>query len=304
MKRIWLMMALAATLSFGAACHKDEPKKPDNSNQVTPSTPVTPVTPETPSTPDEPTPPPKPQPKPESVKLVVKTGGGNLKSVELTASGQYIICQVDSKNHKEYSTGDYTIDSDGQFVLGDDGVLTYTQGSATTDFTFKAKDGKEVSGKADVKTPASTSSNLTKLCRTWTITKTRIKITKGATASMDFDGCDLGEIADFVRKQGIEIKKDLKDFKLTSITVTPTGTAMINYSDGSMDVANLDLSAIDKGTLKYSWPDVSALGYEFTNGTGSVKFDGDNCAFSVASSFVKDSKKYDVSVTFAMTEKK
>ena len=64
------------------------------------------------------------------------------------------------------------------------------------------------------------------------------------------------------------------------------------------------MAQVDKKVLKYSWPDNSSMGYEFTNGTGTVDFEGENCLLSVSGSFKKESTVYDVSVTFAMEEKK
>ena len=82
------------------------------------------------------------------------------------------------------------------------------------------------------------------------------------------------------------------------------GSAIIQYSNNQMDVADCDLSAVDKGTLKYAWHDASAVGYELANGSASVSFQGDNCLLSLASDFTKDSKKYGVSVIFVLAEKK
>ena len=71
-----------------------------------------------------------------------------------------------------------------------------------------------------------------------------------------------------------------------------------------MDVADCDMSAVDKGSVKFKWHDVSALGYELTGGTASVAFKDDKCALTVGSEFTKDSKKYTLSVVFTLAEKK
>ena len=201
-------------------------------------------------------------------------------------------------------TGNYTINSDGEFVLGNDAVLKYDQQASPTSFTLKKKDGKTVTGTANPKKATNLSADAKKLCRTWVITKTRVSITESIKANADFTGCNLGEIADFARNQGIEIKKDLSGISLLSITLTPMGSAIIQYSNKQMDVADCDLSAVDKGNLKYAWHDESAMGYEFTNGSANVSFQGENCLLSVSSDFTKDSKKYGVSVIFVLAEKK
>lgn len=239
-----------------------------------------------------------------SVKLVPTDSSLPLQFVELTEAGKYVICEIGSDKHRTYSTGDYTINSDGEYVLGQDATLTFSQKGSPVDFTLKKKDGKVITGKADPVKSKYTSTNAVKLCRTWTITKTRISITDGATANADFTGCNLGEIEEFARKQGIGIKKDLTGISVSSITLTPSGTAIVLYSTGAFDIAYCDLTAIEKGQLKYSWPDASSMGYEFTSGTGTVDFQGENCILSVDSKFVKDSKKYAVAVKFVLAEKK
>ena len=143
-----------------------------------------------------------------------------------------------------------------------------------------------------------------KLCRTWVITKTRVSISGSVKANADFTGCDLGEIADFARKQGIEVKRDLSGIKIESITVAPSGEATVKYSSGNPDVADCDFSSLDKGVLKYAWKEATALGYEIANGTAKVEFEDEYCLLTLKSSFEKDSKNYDLSVIFVMTEKK
>lgn len=144
----------------------------------------------------------------------------------------------------------------------------------------------------------------TKLCRPWVITKTRVSIAGSVKANADFTGCDLGEISDFARNQGMEIKRDLSGIKVESVTIASSGEATVKYSSGQPDIADCDFSSLDKGILKYAWREATALGYEIANGTSKVEFESGHCVLTLQSSFEKDSKKYDVSVIFVMTEKK
>ena len=294
MKKLWLIMAVA--MSLAVACGKNNPQPQKEEPQK--ETPVTPTPTPTP-TPEQ-----KETPKPETVRLVVSDEGSSVKYIELTESGTYLLCEVNADKDYEYSFGNYTVDSDGQFILGKDAVLTYEQTGSPVTFTLKKNDGKTISGKATPNRNTSTSGDVKKLCKTWVINKTRVSITDGAKANADFTGCNLGEIAEFARNQGIEIKKDFNGISITSITVMPTGSVIILYSTGRMDVADCDFSKVDKGTLKFSWHDESALGYELANGNADIAFQGDYCLLTVASDFTKDSKKYAVSVTFVLAEKK
>ena len=102
----------------------------------------------------------------------------------------------------------------------------------------------------------------------------------------------------------VQIKKDFSGIKVESITFASSGEATVKYSSGQSDVADCDFSSLDKGILKYAWKEATALGYEIANGNSKVEFNGDNCVLTLQSSFEKDSKNYDLSVIFVMTEKK
>jgi len=121
-------------------------------------------------------------------------------------------------------------------------------------------------------------------------------------ANADFTGCNLEEISEFARKQGIEIKNDLTGLSIKTLSFSTSGKATINYSDNTSDVANCDYSRLDKGELDFSWEDKATHGYELSNGNGTAKVQYQDvyCVLSIDSKLDKDSKKYDVSVTFVL----
>ena len=294
MKRFLLLMAFAAVIALPVSCDKDEPKQ---------ETPVTPVTPPAPVTPQ---PQEKVIPKPENMKLTPTDKDNPIKFIELTEGGKYILCEIkDPEKGREYSTGDYSINSDGQYVLKNDGTMTLTVSGSTGTFSLKKNDGKTVSGDVKVEKPKATSSTQAKLCHVWTITKTRVSITDGAKANADFSGCDLGEIETFAKNQGIEINRDFTGVKVNTITVYPMGTVLISLSNGVTEVADCDISSVEKdGTMKYSWPGESPMGYTYSSGTAKVSFQNENVIVSVEAKFTKETKNYNLAVTFVMAEKK
>ena len=297
MRYSWIAIVFSAVSLLTLSCKGGQDPDPVTSTPVNPTQP-TPYTP-----PDSPTP-SAPLATKQSIKLLVKNNGAAVRFIELTEGGKYLIGSVDGENRHVYSFGDYTVTSDGRYVLGEDAELTFTSNDSSADFKLGYKSGTTVSGTADIVKNTKSSSNITRLCRSWTVTKTRVSITEGVKANADFNGCNLGEIAEFSRNQGIEIKKDLSGISVSLITLTPNGTAIILYSNGEIDVVSCDFSAIDDGAIKYSWQNVSSMGYEFTGGTGKVRFEGELCVLSLESSFDKDSKKYGLSVTIVMAEKK
>lgn len=294
MKRILILMALAALAALQVSCDKDDPN--GNQQQTTPPV-TTPVTPK----PEE-----KVLPKPENMKLTVTDKDGSIKTIEMTEAGKYILSEVkDPDKGREYSTGEYTINSEGNYVLNNDGTLTLKVSGTSATFSLTKKDGKVVSGNATVTKPNAPSSTQSKLCKVWTITKTRVSITDGVKANADFSGCDLGEIEAFAKNQGIEINRDFKDIKVNTLTVTPMGTVLVALSNGVTEVADCDISTVEKdGNIKYKWPDVSPMGYTYSDGTAKATFQGDNVIIAVEAKFTKESKNYNLAVTFVLAEKK
>ena len=293
MRKLWLLVTIVTALSLAACTTKEDPQP-----QPTP----------TPAPSPTPTPTPTPTPpelKPVTVKLTVTDANSTVKFIELTEDGKFIVCEKnDPTKGREYFTGNYTI-ADGQYKLGDVGSLTFTETGSTATFSLKKNDGKVVSGSASVAKNNNPSSKVSTLCKMWTITKTQVKITEALKVNADFTGCNLEEIADFVRKQGVEIKHDFTGISVSSIWVTPSGTIFIFYSNGKIDAANCDLSSFDKdGTIKYSWMDTSAMGYDFTNGTANAAFQGENCVVTVGSDITHNGKNYKVSVILVLAEKK
>ncbi|MBQ6253360.1 MAG: hypothetical protein IJK05_01715 [Bacteroidales bacterium] len=295
MNKLPLLLAIAAITVLPASCDKNDPASEQGQN----TTPVTPVTP------NNPTPQQKEIPKPENMKITVTDKDGSIKTIEMTVDGKYILAEVKDKDKgREYSTGEYTINSDGNYVLSKDGTLTLTVSGSSATFSLKKNDGTTVTGSATITKPNAPSSTQSKLCKVWTITKTRVSITDGVKANADFSGCDLGEIEDFAKKQGIEINRDFKDVKVNTITVTPMGTVMVALSNGVTEVADCDISTVEKdGEIKYKWPDVSPMGYTYSDGTAKITFQGDNVIMAVEAKFTKESKNYTLAVTFVLAVK-
>lgn len=248
---------------------------------------------------------PDPAFKKTAMKLSVIETSCPVKTIELTEGGRFLVEKQDGPTfNKEYDFGGYKITGEGKYSFDNGSSLEVTPVRAAVSFTLKLRSGEEYSGTASVQPASSSSSDIaSNLFRTWSVTKTRVSVTDGVKANADFTGCNLGEIADFLRAQSLDIQDDLKGLSVSEITVTASGSFVIKYSDGTVDVAHCQLSSIASGAFSYSW-ESQDMGFSFENGNGSVAFEKSYCILSLGATVKSGSRDCVVSLQLVMAEKK
>jgi len=277
MKNILKIAAIAALSLFALSCDKE--KKEDVVDEGTFTTPVM---------------------KDYAKKVEISESACPVKSIELTESGYYVIKEIVTRATKEeYYFGKYTV-SGNTYTLSGYGTVTLEGSGSSLKFTVNKSSGENYTGTGSSKT-GSTSSIGDKLFRTWTISKTRVSISDGVKANADFNGCNLGEIANFIANQGISIsdKESLQGVSVTSVTLTSAGSYILAYSNNRTDVGTCNYSSLSSGSFTYSW-DSSTMGYSFENGKGSVAFENGMCLLTLNADIKNSSKTYKTSVVFVM----
>lgn len=206
-----------------------------------------------------------------SGKYTVTTPGSQYKSIELGASGNYIVmtnsgyrAQADaSRSAKEKDTflfhhaandsratnyngviyGTYTQLSDGRFDLEGFGIIEIIYGSdnTVTGIELTPENGGPVSltVKEEEVMPDDDMTNA--LCRTWKVDRLEVNITEGDqsfSATITHDNW-----------QDYEIMETFGD----EVLFSKSGTYMITYVDGKIGIASWKWKSKDAGTIFYSW---------------------------------------------------
>ena len=284
MKKIILMMALAATALFTVtACGDDDDDKGGGNNQE--STVTLPV----------------PKYKNDAAKFKVpsteiKFKGENIKveTIELTESGRYLVTYQKSKAASRetravpelvYQMGLFTKEGDGKYTLTDFARIIIEKDGNKYMLTLipAGEDGVEVEV---TKLATIAASELTDyICRTWNITNTRIQgNADGVNVAKDFPGsCNMNELVSYARSKGVTIKEDPDpNTVVEGVTFSSSSSYIINYLNGKKDVGTWRWTKQSTGTgeIAYDW-DGNHMGFEAIKHTGVVTFDGSRCKLAL-----------------------
>jgi len=283
MKKIMMMMALAAIALFSVTACGDD----DDDNGGTKKSAVTLSTPKY---------------KNDAIKVKVPnvetTLDGKairLKQLELTEGGRYLLAyeQLEENGSRmtradaltEYLMGFFEKDGDG-YKLVKFGHIAFSIEGNHYMLTLIPTGGKEIQTEVTklATIPASELTNY--LCRTWTITNTRIQGNTGdVKVAKDFPGkCDMSELIAYAESKGITVKEkpDASKTIVDGVTFTASQSYIVNYTSGATDVGTWHWTQQSTGTgnLAYDW-DGNHMGFEAIQHTGVVTFEGSQCKLAL-----------------------
>ena len=194
------------------------------------------------------------------------------RALELTEAGLYFFYPKAESEKQEILSGDYDFAEDG-FALEDFGNVKILQGKADTYRIIITTGGKEYDIPCTI-----TKGGIDDLFRTWTVEKTRVILTTDTTpVGLDFQGCHLARIQEFLKDNGINLQGDFNRSVL-DITFTAAGTMMVRFQDWSCEYATWD--TFKGNTLTYSWTD-GYNGFYIDNGTATIDYQDGRCIFKI-----------------------
>ena len=201
----------------------------------------------------------KPAAKASGTVLTKAANPRNIVSVELTESGMYVIGFLDDNTSElTYKTGTYTM-SGNDYLLSGYGTLSFDNSkSGPVSLTFRPDGASALVIPAVFEKPTGTN----KAYRTWDVEKTRVTAKGWVTVSADFIGCNLAEIATFLRNNSHKAPTDVPNRSIKTITLTGTDRMILGYSDGYADLTEFSLSG-------------NVLTYKFNDGMKSFTFETD-----------------------------
>ena len=202
-----------------------------------------------------------------------KASAGTLVSVELTESGMYVLgWLIEGESGISYKTGTYTA-SGNEYKLVGYGTLSFDNSKAgMVSLTLKPDGGAIEVVQAKFDKPVGTN----KAYRTWNVEKTRVTAKGWVTVSADFNGCNLKEIADFLRSNSHKAPYDVPDRSVNTITLTGTERMILGYSDGSADLNEFSLNG---NVLTYTIN--SMKDFTFETDQAIIEYENGKCLLTI-----------------------
>lgn len=237
-------------------------------------------------------------------KLTLKDG--DIKSIEFTESGRYIMEKVVTKAEESvFFTGTFTVNGTTYTLSGDFKGTVEVSGTGANVSVTVSEDGQAaVTVSAEAEEPASDDT----VFRTWTIDNLRIKVTGGdlKDAGVSYttsNGADLDEIAKYLKDNGVNFNaEEYKGYNIKTITVSGCGGFIVEFTGAEAYVGSSNVSS-------------TSFSYDFTVGTGgsnlinakgngSIGYVKDICVLTLNGTIKGDTKEYNVVLEFRLKEVK
>lgn len=237
-------------------------------------------------------------------KLTLKDG--DIKSIEFTESGRYIMEKVVTKAEESvFFTGTFTVNGTTYTLSGDFKGTVEVSGTGANVSVTVSEDGQAaVTVSAEAEEPASDDT----VFRTWTIDNLRIKVTGGdlKDAGVSYttsNGADLEEIAKYLKDNGVNFNaEEYKGYNIKTITVSGCGGFIVEFTGAEAYVGSSNVSS-------------ASFSYDFTVGTGgsnlinakgdgSISYVKDICVLTLNGTIKGETKQYNVVLEFRLKEVK
>ena len=237
-------------------------------------------------------------------KLTLKDG--DIKSIEFTESGRYIMEKVVTKAEESvFFTGTFTVNGTTYTLSGDFKGTVEVSGTGTNVTVTVSEDGQAaVTVSAEAEEPTSDDT----VFRTWTIDNLRIKVTGGDldAAGVSYTtkkGADLAEIAQYLKDNGVNFNaEEYKGYNIKTITVSGCGGFIVEFTGAEAYVGSSNVSS---ASFSYDFT-VGTGGSNLINakGNGSIGYVKDICVLTLNGTIKGDTKEYNVVLEFRLKEVK
>lgn len=235
---------------------------------------------------------------------------GDIKSIEFTESGRYIMERLATKaDDTVFITGTFTFDGTTYTLKGEfNGTVEVEGTGANVEVTVTEEGEAAVTVTAEAETPNSDEA----VYRTWAIESLRIKVTGGdlSSAGVSYttkNGADLDEIAKYLKDNGVNFNADeYEGYNIKTITISGCGGFIVDFVGADPYVGSSDVNS-------------TSFSYDFTAGTGgsnlfNVKGNGkieyvagnnvDLCVLTLNGTIKGNSKEYNLQLEFRLKEVK
>ena len=251
-----------------------------------------------------PTPGPTPAPTPVQVKsahsaaYVFSDSTFPFKFLEFSSDKRFIAERRAGGGANSYLYGTYGI-SDSKLVLDGVGAFSIVRTGSSAEIEFAPESGAAWSGKATVKWPASSASSASEMFKAWKIAKTRISFSEGLKINADLNGCDLGALAEMLKKLGVKTDDKLKGVNIDDVVFT-WGSMLLRCSNGTNYYASCNYANYaSDGSFAFTLGNFIS-GFSGGDGNGKVVVSGNVRMLTLELAFARNDKKYKGSFTFVL----
>ena len=239
-----------------------------------------------------------------AIKINLADNELNLKSIELTESGKYILAFADPVKATivfRYKTGVYTVNGQTFNLKG------YGTAEIHDDYVVVKPDGYPTSikvnlSKGDVYPDTGIYNTL---ARTWKVDNVRMSVVlNGNTITVTKNGCDLPAIAAELKQKGVNVNEQLvAGYVVQDVIFTRAKTFAIEFTGKDPYVGQYNLSS--NGSFSY---DFQVPGNDIINGssTGQATFDNETkqMVVTINATVTNGTSTFNGTATLYLSEKK
>lgn len=242
-------------------------------------------------------------PKYQKAAQKITLQGSDIKSIEFTESGRYIveraIVLTKAEEETEFITGTFTFDGK-TYKLDGFGEVEVSGSGRNVTVTVTEASGETTTVTGSSEAPTSTDPAY----RTWKIENVKFKVTGGDLSSAGVTytsskGADLNDIADYLNKNGVKFNADeYEGYNIQYITISGCGGFIIDFTG---EPSYIGESEIKGNSFEY---DLEIGGSELINaeGNGTIEFKNGRLVLTLKGEINGNSKSYDYSVEFRLLE--
>ena len=217
---------------------------------------------------------------------------GSIASIELTESGLYALGLVtDERGTVAYTMGSFYMIGSAYHLSGL-GTLSFDNSHAgRVEMTYTPLGGAQQQVSAEfIKAKSSNT-----VYRSWKVERTRVTVKGWTVVSADFKGCNLPEIAEFLRNNGNKAPEEVPNLSINTISFTGTETMILAYDDDSADLNEFSLNG---NVLTYTW-DERPSGFTFLTDKAIIEYMDGKCLLTIDGAI--DNSTTSGSVTFVLS---
>lgn len=278
----------------------------------------------------------KPKYEDASALYNITESGSDYKSIEFTASGNYLITKKNyitapnriaavsetqfgflegatgitrsSSSYGNIIYGTYTKNGDTYVLDGFGTIVVKGGGSNAISLDITTNDGNKITLGAQQGQQYSSSDMTNKLCRTWNLNQVKVEIKTNGESVLNKTFNGIAEyLIGMAEAEGHSMseaeKKELRGNEPKQVIFTKSGTYIVYYANETLAVSTWKWINESKGEARYSW-DYEAIDSYYESNIIYISFEGSKLIVSESYETMYNGSKSDVTIFYYFIEAK